>query len=149
MDTVNTSQAAAADDRPGEASGSWTSSMLESAQDTAGRATDGLKDRARGVAEQQKSAGAEQIEGVADAMKAAAGDLRDKIPLASAYIDDAAGRLGQIASTLRERSVDDVLGNVAEFARKQPAMFFAGAVAAGFALSRFAKSSAKREGSDV
>jgi hypothetical protein len=39
-----------------------------------------------------------------------------------------------------------MLGNVSDFARRQPAVFFAGAIAAGFALSRFAKSSAKRKG---
>jgi acyl-CoA reductase-like NAD-dependent aldehyde dehydrogenase len=122
------------------------SSAVERAQDTAARAADNIKDRARDVAEQQKQAGAEQMSGVADAMKAAADDLEEKIPFAAEYIDELAGRLTQVATTLRERSVDDVLANVADFARKQPATFFAGAVAAGFALSRFAKSSANREG---
>jgi hypothetical protein len=49
-----------------------------------------------------------------------------------------------MASALRQRSVDDILDSVTAFARKQPAFFFAGAVATGFALSRFAKSSANR-----
>ena len=145
MDTVKTTEAAAPDARDSQAEPSWMSSALERAQGSAGRAADSIKDRARDIAEQQKTAGAEQIGGVAEAMKAAAGDLEEKIPLAAEYIDDVAGRLGQVATTLRERSIDDVLGNVADFARKQPAAFFAGAVAAGFALSRFAKSSAKRE----
>jgi hypothetical protein len=131
-------------------SASWSASATARAQESASKAADTMKDRARDIAEQQKAAGADQLGGVADAMKAAAGDLRDKIPLASEYIDEVAGRLGRVASDLRERSVDDMVGNVADFARKQPAFFFAGAVAAGFALSRFAKSSGKREdGSNV
>jgi hypothetical protein len=49
-----------------------------------------------------------------------------------------------VATALKERSVDDMLASVADFARRQPALFFAGAVATGFALSRFSKSSADR-----
>jgi hypothetical protein len=64
--------------------------------------------------------------------------------MAAEYIDEVAGQLGAMASALRERSVDDMLSTVAGVARSQPALFFAGAMAAGFALSRFAKSSANR-----
>lgn len=149
MDTATPMGAPGSDSHDGQGGESWMSSAAGRAQDTASKAADGIKGRARDLAEQQKAAGAEQIGGVADAMKAAAHDLEEKVPVAAEYIDEVAGHLGQVASTLRERSVDDMLGNVADFARKQPAAFFAGAVAAGFALSRFAKSSAKREGNNV
>lgn len=120
---------------------SWVSSTMERAQATA----DNAADRVREGAERQKAAGADRISDAADAMKAAADDLEEKIPLAAEYVDDLAGRLGSVASALRERSVDDMLGSCADFARRQPAVFFAGAVAAGFALSRFAKSTASRQ----
>jgi hypothetical protein len=120
------------------------SSTAEQAQQQASAAAETVKSKARDFAEQQKSAGADQISGVADAMGAAADELQGQMPLAAEYIDDVAGRLGTMASALRERSVDDMLANVADFARKQPALFFAGAIATGFALSRFAKSSANR-----
>jgi hypothetical protein len=123
---------------------------MEQAQKTASVATDRLKnrarDKARDLAEQQKAAGADQLGGMAHAMEAAAGELQKQMPLAAEYVDDVAARLDDLASALRERSVDDMLGNVSDFARRQPAVFFAGAIAAGFALSRFAKSSAKRKG---
>jgi hypothetical protein len=122
----------------------WLSSAAEQVQNTAGAATDRLKDRARDVAEQQKAAGADQIGGVAHAMESAADELQDKMPWAAEYIDDVAGRLSGLASELRERSADEMLSNATDFARRQPAIFFAGAIAAGFALSRFAKSSANR-----
>jgi hypothetical protein len=120
------------------------SSAAEEAQQQASAATERAKSRARDFAEQQKSAGADQVGGVAHAMEAAADQLQGQMPLAAEYIEEVAGRLNTMASTIRERSIDDMLGNVAEFARKQPALFFAGAVATGFALSRFAKSSANR-----
>lgn len=119
------------------------SSAAEHAQQ-AGGLGERVKSKARDIAEQQKTAGAEQIGGVADAMEAAAGQLEGQMPLAARYVEDVAKQLDTMASALRERNVDDMLGNVADFARKQPAVFFAGDIAAGFALSRFAKSSANR-----
>jgi hypothetical protein len=119
---------------------------MEQAQKTATAAADRIKNRARDMAEQQKAAGADQLGSMAHAMEAAAGELQNQMPLAAEYVDDVAARLDDLASALRERSVDDMLGNVADFARRQPTVFFAGAVAAGFALSRFAKSSANRKG---
>jgi uncharacterized phage infection (PIP) family protein YhgE len=136
--------------RQDEGSAPSVSATLEQAQKSASAAADQMKKRAhhmaRDMAEQQKAAGADQLGGMAHAMEAAAGELQKQMPLAAEYVDDVAARLDDLASTLRERSVDDMLGNVADFARRQPAVFFAGAVAAGFALSRFAKSSANRKG---
>ncbi len=120
------------------------SSAAETTQREATSVAENLQSKARDAAEQQKSAGADQIGGVAHAMEAAADDLHDKMPMAAEYIEEVAGRLGSAASALRERSVDDMLGEVADFARRQPGLFFAGAIAAGFAFSRFAKSSTSR-----
>lgn len=139
------SPAMTADERDNRDGKTWTSSAAEHAQDTASKAAGTVKDRVRESAEQQKTAGADRIDDAAEAMKAAADNLEQKIPLAAEYVDAVAGRLGSVASALRERSVDDMLGNCADFARRQPAVFFAGAMAAGFALSRFAKSSASRQ----
>lgn len=118
----------------------------EGTQKKATAAAEELGSQARGFVEQQKATGAEQIGDVADAMKSAANDLQGKMPLAAEYVEDVAERLDAVASTLRERSVDEMVGKVRDFARKQPAMFFAGAVATGFALSRFLKSSASNQG---
>jgi hypothetical protein len=134
--------------RPQQDEGSTprVSATMEQAQKTASAATEQIKSRARDAAEQQKTAGADQLGDMAHAMEAAAGELQKQMPLAAEYVDDVAARLDDLASTLRERSVDDMLGNVSDFARRQPAVFFAGAIAAGFALSRFAKSSSNRKG---
>ena len=135
--------------RQDEGSAPSVSATMEQAQKSASAAADRMKNRARDkvrdMAEQQKAAGADQLGGMAHAMEAASGELQKQMPLAAEYVDDVAARLDDLASALRERSVDDMLGNVADFARRQPAAFFAGAVAAGFALSRFAKSSANRK----
>src|SRR3546814_8495932 len=62
------------------------------------------------------------------------------------YADQAArGREG-FAQTLREKDLDGLVEDVGDFARRQPALFLGGAVALGFAMSRFLKTSGNRRG---
>jgi hypothetical protein len=70
------------------------------------------------------------------------------MPQAATFVHDAATRLEGAAASLRERSVDDLLRSFNNFARSQPAALFGGAVLAGFALSRFLKSSAEHNHED-
>ena len=83
-----------------------------------------MRQRARTVAEQQKQAGAEQIDGVARAVHEAAREIEQKMPQAAGFIDEAATRLEGAAASLRERSVDDLIRSLNNFARTQPAVFF-------------------------
>jgi hypothetical protein len=105
-----------------------------------------VKERARKVAEQQKQAGADQIGGVARAIHGAAQEIEQEMPHAAGFVHDAAAKLEGAAASLRERSIDDLLRSLNNFARSQPVAFFGGAVLAGFALSRFLKSSAEPRG---
>jgi hypothetical protein len=117
------------------------SEAVEQTRAAFGDAAETTKDTARGVAEQQKRAGADRIDTLASAVHGAAKEIEPEMPQAAGYIRDAADRLANMSSTLRERSLDDLVGQLGEFARRQPAMFFGGAVLAGVALSRFLKSS--------
>jgi hypothetical protein len=107
-----------------------------------------VKEQARHFAEQQKEAGAEHIGSMAGAIHGAAHELEDQMPKAAAYVHDAAARLESAAQSLRERNVDDIVQNLNSFARSQPAAFFGGAMLAGFAISRFLKSSGPTPGQD-
>jgi hypothetical protein len=62
------------------------------------------------------------------------------------YVDGAADQLAQLATTLREQDVEQLGQTVSGFARRQPALFLAAAVALGFAGVRFLKSSATAPG---
>jgi len=104
-------------------------------------ATEPVARRARQLAEQQKAAGAETIGGLAGAVHGAARELESQIPQAASYVHDAAARLEDAALQLRQRSLDELASSLGKFARTQPAAFFGGAVLAGFAISRFLKSS--------
>ena len=128
------------------AGGKWkrqASSAAEDAKTTLDAASVTVKDRARKVAEQQKQAGADQIGGVARAIHGAAHEIEQEMPHAAGFIHDAAAKLEGAVDSLRDRSVDDLIRSLNRFARSQPAAFFGGAVLAGFALSRFLKSSAQ------
>jgi hypothetical protein len=103
-----------------------------------------IKETAREIAEEQKSAGAERIEAVGRAVHGAADQLGKEIPQAAPYIHSAAETLEGAASWLQERSVDEFVTGFNRFAREQPAAAFAGSVLAGFALARFLKSSERR-----
>jgi hypothetical protein len=122
------------------------SSAAEDAKTTLDAASVTVKDRARKIAEQQKQAGADQIGGVARAIHGAAHEIEQEMPYAAGFIHDAAAKLEGAADSLRDRSVDDLIRSLNNFARSQPAAFFGGAVLAGFALSRFLKSSSGHSG---
>jgi hypothetical protein len=47
-------------------------------------------------------------------------------PKAADYVHELAGKLDEVAYALREHSADELIGKATDFARKQPAVFFAG-----------------------
>jgi hypothetical protein len=124
-------------------SGQGQDSTAQHAQDKLSGAVEPLKNRMREIAEQQKDAGADQISSIADAVHDAAHELEGKLPAAADYIHSAAERLERASSDMRNRDVDDLLSVCSDFARREPAAFFGGAMIAGFALTRFLKSSGR------
>jgi hypothetical protein len=102
----------------------------------------GVKDDIVGAADEAKEKRVDQVEGVTRAVHNAADELSGELPQAAGYIHSVADGLESASSALRERSVEDLVSGFNSFARRQPAAAFAGSVLAGFALSRFLKSSA-------
>jgi hypothetical protein len=104
----------------------------------------GVKDEIVETADEAKAKGVDQMAGVSRAVHGAADELSRELPQAAGYIHSVADKLESTSSALRERSVEDLVSSFSSFARRQPAAAFAGSVLAGFALSRFLKSSAPR-----
>jgi hypothetical protein len=100
-------------------------------------------------AEQQKARGVEAMQGFARAINSAAGELEGQSPMVARYVRDAAHNVENLSNNLRGKSVTELMRAASDLARSQPAVFIAGAVASGFALSRFLKSSATRTGADA
>jgi hypothetical protein len=59
-------------------------------------------------------------------------------------VDGAAERIDRASDYLHEREVRDLLRDLERFARRRPAAFVGGGLAAGFLLARFFKSSGER-----
>jgi hypothetical protein len=103
-------------------------------------------EHAQTLAEQQKQTGAKQLGDVAGAIHDAAHELEGHLPQAAKYVHSAASHLEEGSAALRERSISELMASFNDLARKQPMTVFGGALLAGFAMSRFLKSSAGNEG---
>jgi hypothetical protein len=104
--------------------------------------TERLTDQAMSFGEEQKKMSAKQVRGIAEAAHVAARELEARMPMAASLVHSTADRLDGAAVALRERSIGQLLDDIGAFARREPVLFFGGALVAGFALSRFVKSSA-------
>jgi hypothetical protein len=110
--------------------------MGDAARDLAGSA----KDKVEEAVTQRKSVGADYIGSLAQATGQAAQAFDNDLPQAAQYIRQASKQIQGVADTVRERDVRELVGEVQDFARKQPTLFFGGAVILGFAALRFIKS---------
>ena len=113
----------------------------EDAETIKDRAAEALRNTATDFAEAGKQQGAERIDRLGRAVHGAADEIGKEIPQAADYVHSAAEGLENAASNLRNRSIEDLIGAFNRFARQQPVAAFAGAVLAGFVISRFIKSS--------
>jgi len=115
--------------------------MTSAAREAAGH----VAEQTRDFAEEQKDAGADNMARLGRAVHGAADQLGRDLPQAAGFIHSAADTLQGAASSIRERSVEDLVAGFSDFARRQPAAAFAGSVLAGFALARFLKSSSSSD----
>jgi hypothetical protein len=82
----------------------------------------------------------------ADALDAAAKELQEH-SLQRSLLGEASRGLAGLSRAMEGRSVGELVGNLAEFGRRNPAAFLGGAALAGFAVARLATASAPADGS--
>lgn len=100
--------------------------------------------KATGMLRQQMVAGADYVRSISQTAHTAARELEDKAPEIARMVHHAADRAQRFADDMGGRSADDMLESAWTYARQNPRVFLGGAVAVGFLLARFAKSSAER-----
>lgn len=99
--------------------------------------------KAEELLDQQKSNIAKQVKSFAEVSRNAASDLRDREQsLAADWVEAAADGAENMANQLRDSDLKGVYDQVSGFARRQPAVFIAGAALLGFAAARFASATA-------
>ncbi len=139
--------------RPNELSGpNATSSTVDDIKEAAQTVSNAVRDQlaevtadvgheAEQTASKLKERGSEAIKVYAHAAQVAASDLEDQSPRIAAGLRAAASSVEKLSDNIRSRDVDTLVHEIRDVARSQPALFFGGAVAAGFAFARFMKSS--------
>lgn len=144
----------------GSRAGADSSSSQQSAQSKASQAADQAKQQAKSMAsqaaEQGKSAINQQkdnvvhkVDTVSDAIRSAADELQEGgQPQAGHYVSMVADQLESFSRQLRNKDANSLIRDAENLARRSPMVFFAGALLAGFAASRFMRSSAQHSHSE-
>jgi hypothetical protein len=110
--------------------------LMETGKDLAADTVDKL----RATVTEQKAAGADYVQGIAGMVRRSASEFDSGMPQAGQYIRKAATQLENVSEAMRNKDMSEIVGNVQDFARKQPTAFFGAAVLLGFAAVRFLKS---------
>jgi hypothetical protein len=113
----------------------------EKAQEAAGEA----KGRVREQVDQRSTDAGQQVASTAGDLRSVGEELRKQGKDTPAKLaEQAAERTERLGSYLTESDADRILGDVEDFARRQPWAVVAGGLALGFAASRFLKASSSQ-----
>jgi hypothetical protein len=115
----------------------------------AGTTAERLKTQAGDQLDTQMTQAGVSLATVADAVNTLSEQLRQgNQALLAGYADRAAGQVDQMATYLRQSDPGKVLHDIEDFARREPALFLAGAFAMGLLGTRFLKSSSRSVNND-
>lgn len=143
------------DQSSGSVAGRSTSDQLKDtaahAKDEFARSTDqvreqvasgieGARDEAVARTESAKDDLASELSKTADALHSAAGDIEEG-SIQHQILNEAAGGLSRISGALQGRNISEIVSDLSDFGRRNPAAFLGGAALTGFALARFARAS--------
>jgi len=122
------------------------SQVGEQIQEKASQLVDQAQQQAKSQISMRKDQAAESLGTVAGALRQTGEQLRqqNQSPIAT-YADKAAEQVEQFSHYLREKEPGQLIGDVENFARRQPAIFLGGAFVLGLIGARFLKSSQERQ----
>jgi hypothetical protein len=110
---------------------------FKAVSDQASALTSDIASEMTTVAETEKSRGADAILGFAKAIERASSELDGQSPQIARAFRSAADSVESFSDSLRGERVGDLVAAASDYAKRQPLAFFAGALVAGFAASRF------------
>lgn len=112
------------------------------AQETAGEVQNAARQQAESTFNRQTGAAAQETEKVAKVFHKMADEFKNQDQTYFAqYANDLAKGTDALSRRLHEKNLQDLYGDMQRYARRQPAAVMGGAIAIGFLLSRFLKSS--------
>lgn len=120
-----------------------TQDHVHAISDEAGALLGEAKHKGSEQFEHYRDTAADQLESLKEGARSAATALEGNDSLGlSQYLTQAAECVGDFAEQVRHESAESLLQRGAQLARSNPALFLAGSVAVGFAVSRFLRASA-------
>lgn len=133
-----------------------TRAAAATAQDEARRQQERTRQEAENLQQQAAQRGARmleerkgwvtgEVEAMAQALHRSAEQLGAEGSQAAPYAHAAADALDRLSGHLHQKDVKTLLRESQEFARREPGLVIGGALALGFALTRFLKSSEARQ----
>ncbi len=118
--------------------------VVNQAQEQAVKLVGQAREQATTQVATQKERAAGLLGAMGTALHDASGEVRKQDEAAMAdFIDMAAEQVDQIARMLKEQDLGQLIETTQHFARRQPLMFLAAAVAVGIVGTRFLKSSSQ------
>ena len=124
----------------GTSAQSGESATSEALSKSASKLASQAQEKVSGLLQGQMEAGADYVHMVSQTAHSFANDLESKAPELARYMHSAAERADLFADDIRHRSPDEMFNLASDYARRNPRVFFGGAIALGFVLSRFLKS---------
>ncbi|WP_299681479.1 hypothetical protein [uncultured Roseobacter sp.] len=109
-------------------------------KDQVGELAEGAKAEASRRADAAKETAASEVGDVASALRRAADEFRDGSPQERTFSQLADG-IADVSDTIRGKDLGEMVRDVSDFARRNPAPFLAGAALMGFAAVRFTRAS--------
>ena len=118
--------------------------IRQQAEQTGEELRDAAYQQTEGLLERQKAAAAEQAEKVTTVLNKMADEFqRQEQPYFSGCVSELARCSDSFTRNLKERDLASLVQQTRDYGRQHPAFFMGGAVAAGFMLSRFLRSSSE------
>jgi len=107
------------------------------AETVVGEFVDATREAIGSVLDEQKERAADRVSAIAEAVRRA-GQCLDQAatPTIARYLSEAAGGIDAFSDTIRDRSWSELAADTADFARRRPTLFVAGAMALGFLAGR-------------
>jgi molecular chaperone GrpE (heat shock protein) len=120
--------------------------IADEAKQMLGETVDEAKGQVKSTLSDQKGKAAENFNQVASVLRRTSQELSaNENQTFAHYAEAAADQVERFSGYLKNHEVDELVNDLRDVARRQPEMFVAGALAAGFLIGRFLKSSGSQK----
>lgn len=123
--------------------------VVAKAKETTSKLAKEATTAARNAANEGKDRASDALASVSSAVAGAANLVEEKVGAGyGQYAHKAADKVSEVAKTLHDKDIDDLVDDTRQFVRKQPMIALGAAVAVGFVLTRLFKIGASATDND-